>query len=120
MDKLMVLLHHTRILNFHTHFLLMDSTTNDIKDGGDAVQAVDIVALINRPNDLPKEERERRAKDGEPAISDNVMRIALGKHRYGDPSISGTFGWDHGRIVPLGYSWVDWAEGYENGSRSSE
>jgi len=95
-------------------------TTNDIKDGGDAVQAVDIVALMNRPNDLPKEERERRAKDGEPAISDNVMRIALGKHRYGDPSISGTFGWDHGRIVPLGYSWVDWAEGYENGSRSSE
>lgn len=89
-------------------------TTNDIKDGGDAVQAVDIVALINRPYDLPKEERERRAIAGEAVPTDNVMRVSLGKHRYGDPSISGTFGWDCGRVVPFGVSWLDWAEGYEN------
>ena len=77
-------------------------TKDDIKDGGDSVQAVDVVSVIWRPHDIPEEERERRSKDS--PIRDDVMRIETSKHRYGQPC-GDRFAWSRGRVSPLGQTW---------------
>lgn len=82
-------------------------THNDVKDGGDSVMAVDAVSMMWRPGDLPKEEAERRTKQGEVA-SDDAMRINTSKHRYGQPT-GDSFGWSQGRVVPRGEDWRSWA-----------
>lgn len=79
-------------------------TKDDIKDGGDSVQAVDAAVLMWRPNDLPQEEREKRSKADGVSVEDDTMRIETSKHRYGQPA-GGTFGWSRGRVVPLGETW---------------
>jgi len=80
-------------------------TKDDIKDGGDAVQAVDAVTLIWRPNDMPQEERKKRAEASKTEeFNDDVMRIETSKHRYGQPG-GASFGWSRGRVVPFGETW---------------
>mgnify|MGYP003110093164 FL=1 len=91
-------------------------THNDLKDGGDSVMAVDVVSMMWRPGDLPKEEAERREKSGE-TISDDTMRINTSKHRYGSPC-GGAFGWSQGRVVPMGENWQSWASKLDDRNHS--
>ena len=86
-------------------------TGDSLKFGGDAVQAADVVSIIHRPGDIPREDRERAAKAakaGDAVMGDDTMRIATAKHRYGEPCDI-TAGWDYGRVVPLGESWQSWS-----------
>ena len=82
---------------------------DSLKDGGDALQAVDACSILWRPfaGDLSEEAAIAQSTSEDP-ILDDMMRIATVKHRYGSPC-SGRFGWDDGRVIPMGYSWPSWS-----------